>query len=98
MLAKNSQSVVIKPPPPPTAAARHPTWKPEPAPNTSQPIEARHTRYHASPHPWPIRPALKHCKVPKYYDQDSLKIFPLLSTLPAMIRIPGKNVLLVQKS
>ena len=36
---------------------------------------------------------LKHCKVPKCYDQDCLEIFFLLSTLPMMIQISGKMVL-----
>ena len=29
-----------------------------------------YTRYHVSFYLWLIRPVLKHCKVPKYYDQD----------------------------
>ena len=40
---------------------------------------------------WLTGSVLKHCKVPKYYDHDCLKIFFLLSTLPAMIRISGKK-------
>ena len=43
---------------------------------------------------WLTGSVLKHCKVPKYYDQDCLKIFFLLSTLPAMIRISGKKMLI----
>ena len=46
---------------------------------------------------WPIRPALK-CKVPKYYDQDYLKIFLLLYTLPMMIQVTGKSIHLTQKN
>ena len=40
---------------------------------------------------WLIRSVLKHCKVPKYYDQDCLKIFFLPSTLPMMIQISTKK-------
>ena len=36
---------------------------------------------------WLMEPLLKHCKVPKYYKQDCLKIFFLISTLLAMIGI-----------
>ena len=56
-----------------------------------------YTRYHVPFDLWLIGSVLKHCKVPKYYDQDCLKIFFLLSTLPAMIPISGKNAHLVQK-
>ena len=38
-----------------------------------------------------IKFVLKHCKVPKYYQKDCLKVFFLLSTLPVMIRISRKN-------
>ena len=31
------------------------------------------TRYHLSFYLWLIESGLKHCKVPKYYDQDCLK-------------------------
>ena len=41
---------------------------------------------------------LKHCKVPKYFEQDCLKIYFFISTLPAMIGISGKNVHLPQKT
>ena len=34
---------------------------------------------------------LKYCKVPKYHDQDFLKIFLLLSTLPKMVQVPIFN-------
>ena len=40
---------------------------------------------------WRTGPVLKHCKLPKYYDQDCLKIFILLSTLPKTIAISGKG-------
>ena len=50
-----------------------------------------YTRYHVSFYLWLIKAVLKHYKVPKYYDQDCLKIFFLLSTLPAMIQISGKK-------
>ena len=40
---------------------------------------------------------LKYCKVPKYYDEDCLKIFFLPSTLPMMIQISGKNAHLAKK-
>ena len=53
-----------------------------------------YTRYHASFYLWLIRYVSKYCKVPKYYDQDCLKIFSLLSTLPAMIWISGKKMLI----
>ena len=39
----------------------------------------------------------KYCKVPKHYDQDCLKFFFLLSTLPMMIQISGKSTHLAQK-
>ena len=44
----------------------------------------------------PNRFILKHCKVPKYYGQDCLKIL-LISTLPVMIWTSGKNTHLLQK-
>ena len=56
-----------------------------------------YTRYHVSFELWLIGSALKHGKVPKYYDQDCLKILFLLSTSPLMIQISGKNAHLVQK-
>ena len=44
------------------------------------------------------RSVLKHCKVPKYYDQDCLKIFFLLSILQKLSQISlKKNAHLVQK-
>ena len=46
---------------------------------------------------WLIRSVLKYCKVLKFYDQDCLKIFFLLSTLPMMIQISGENIHLPQK-
>ena len=42
-------------------------------------------------------PVLKHCKVPKYYDQDCLKIVLLLSANPMMIQVSGKSALLAHK-
>ena len=42
-----------------------------------------------------IGSVLKHCKLPKYYDQDFLKNFFSFSALPMMIEIFGKNVHLV---
>ena len=57
-----------------------------------------YARYHFSFYLWLIIYVLKHFIVPKYYDQDCLKIFFLLSTLPIMIQISGKNSDLVQKS
>ena len=53
-----------------------------------------YTRYHVSFCLWLIGSVLKHCKVPKYYDHDFLKIFFLLSTLAVAIPISGKNALL----
>ena len=44
------------------------------------------------------RPSLEHCKVPIYYDYDSLKLSFLLSTLPIMIQFTGKSANLMQKS
>ena len=40
---------------------------------------------------WGIGPVLKQYKVPKYFDQDCLKIFVLLFTLSMMIQISGKS-------
>ena len=57
-----------------------------------------YTRYHVFFYLWLIGSVLKHCKVPKYYDQDCLKIFFLLSTLAGMIRISDKNAHLAHKS
>ena len=50
-----------------------------------------YTRYHVLFYLLLIRSVLKHCKVPKYYNQDCLKIFFLLSELPMMIQISGKK-------
>ena len=36
-------------------------------------------------------PVIKHCKVPKYYDQDCLKRLLLLSTLQVIIQVPRKS-------
>ena len=55
-------------------------------------------RYFVSLYLWLIGSLLKHCKVPKYYNQDRLKIFFSLSTLPVMIELSGKNSHLFQKS
>ena len=46
--------------------------------------------YHVSFYLWLIGSVLKHCKVAKYYEQDCLKTFFLISTLPAMIGISEK--------
>ena len=56
-----------------------------------------YTRYHVSFYLWLLESVLKHFEVPKYYDQDCLKIFFLLSALPMTIQISGKNAHLVQK-
>ena len=56
-----------------------------------------HIRYHISFYLWLIGSILKHCKVPKYYGQDYLKIFFLLSTLPAMIQISEKMLIWFKK-
>ena len=40
---------------------------------------------------WKIGPVLNHCNVGKYYDQNYLKIFSLLSTLPIMIQFSVKR-------
>ena len=57
-----------------------------------------YARYHVSFYLWLIGSVLKHCKVPKYYEQDCLKFFFLISTLPAKIGISEKNAHLLQKS
>ena len=57
-----------------------------------------YTRYHVSFYLWLIGSVLKHCKVPKYYDQDCLKLFFLISTLPAKIGISEKKAHLLQKT
>ena len=57
-----------------------------------------YTRYHVSFYLWVIGSVLKHCKVPKYYEQDCLKFFFLISTLPAKIGISEKKAHLLQKS
>ena len=56
-----------------------------------------YTRCQVSFYLWWIGSVLKYFKVPKYYDQDYLKIFFLLSTLPMMIQISGKSAHLAQK-
>ena len=53
-----------------------------------------YTRYHL----WLFVSILKHGKGSKYYDQNSLNILFLLSTLPMMIPISGENDYLVKKS
>ena len=45
-----------------------------------------------------IGSVLKYCKVLKYYGQSCLKILFLLSTLPMLIQISGKNAHSVQKN
>ena len=37
-------------------------------------------------------PALKHCKVPRYYDQNCLKVSVLISRLHMMIPLLTKSV------
>ena len=54
------------------------------------------TRHHVSFYLWLIGSVLKHYKGSKYYDQDCLKTFFLLSILPMMIQISGKIALFVQ--
>ena len=56
-----------------------------------------YTKCQVSFYLWLARPAPKHCKVPKHYDQDYLKIFFFLSTVPMRIQIYEKNAHLVQK-
>ena len=51
-------------------------------------------RYQVSFYIWLIGSVLKHCKVPKYYDQDCLKAFFLLSKLPMVIQISRKRMLI----
>ena len=53
-----------------------------------------YARYHVSFYLRLIGSVLKHCKVLKYYDQDCLKIFFLLSTFPMMIEISRKKMLI----
>ena len=55
------------------------------------------TSYQISFYLWWIVSVVKYCKIPKYYDQDCLKIFFLFSALPMMIQISGKSVHLAQK-
>ena len=59
-----------------------------------------YTIYHVSFYLWLIGSFLKHCKVPKYYEQDCLKFFFffLNSTLPAKIGIAEKKAHLLQKT
>ena len=45
-----------------------------------------YTSYQLSLYLWRIRPMLKRCRVPKYSDQDYLKILILHSTLSMMIQ------------
>ena len=61
--------------------------------------QVRYNRYHFIFCLWLMESVLKHCKVPKYYEQHCMKILLLISTLPAMIvGISGKNAHLLQKS
>ena len=46
---------------------------------------------------WQLRPVLQHCKIPKYYHQDCLKAFLLLSTLAVMSELSGKSAHFAQK-
>ena len=46
---------------------------------------------------WRIGSVVKYCKVPKSYDQDSLKSFLFLSKLPVMIQISAKSVNFARK-
>ena len=55
-----------------------------------------YTRYQVYLHLW-TESVLKYCEFLKYYDQDCLKIFFLLSTLQMMIEISGKGAHLAQK-
>ena len=57
-----------------------------------------YTRYQVSFYLYQMGPLLKHSKVPKYYDQDYLKIFFLLCIIPVMIPIFGNSAYLAQKS
>ena len=46
---------------------------------------------------WRVELVLKHCNVPKCYDEDYLKTFLLFSALPMMIPISGKSAHLAQE-
>ena len=50
-----------------------------------------YARYQVSFYLWLFGPVLNYKKVPKYYDQDCLKTFLFLSTLPVMIQLSGKS-------
>ena len=54
-----------------------------------------YTRYQVSFNLWQV---LKHCKVPKYFDQDFLEVCILLSTLSILIQFIGKSGHLAQES
>ena len=55
--------------------------------------QVSYTRYGVSFYLWLVGSVLKHCKVAKYYEQDCLKIFFLISTLPVMIGIWEKMLI-----
>ena len=59
--------------------------------------QVSYSRYHVSLYWWLIGSVLTHCKIPKYYDRDCLKIFFLLSTDPMMIEISGKMLIWFKK-
>ena len=46
-----------------------------------------YTRYQGSFYLWRIGPLTKHCKVPKCFDKDCVKIFLLFSALLMMFQI-----------
>ena len=46
-----------------------------------------YTRYQGSFYLWQIGPLTKHCKVPKCFDKDCVKIFLLFSALLMMFQI-----------
>ena len=56
-----------------------------------------YSRYHVSFYLWSIECVLKHCQLRKYYNRDCLKIFFLLSTLPALIPKFGKMLISFKK-
>ena len=55
------------------------------------------SRYHVSLYWCLTGSVLRHCKIPKYYDQDCLKSLFLLSTDPMMIEISGKMLIWCKK-
>ena len=56
-----------------------------------------YTIYQGSIYLWQIGSVPTHCKVPKHFDKDCLKIFLLLSALLTIIQISEKSDHLAKK-